>query len=112
VVKPPLVHDEVEEEKERAEGGLWRVLERREVCRVSALEAPSGTVLERFAAEDADVNDGGADAGSTGNDEAEGKEEEADIGMVKEEAVEANEKADSLVANMQMAALEHKTKWY
>jgi hypothetical protein len=40
VTKPPLAHDEVEdmeEEKARAEGGLRRVLKRREAYRVSVL---------------------------------------------------------------------------
>jgi hypothetical protein len=54
-------------------------------------------VFDRFATGDMDVNDEDADVGSAGSDEAEGG---ADIGFVKEEAVEANEKAGiSLVAD-------------
>jgi hypothetical protein len=50
-------------------------------------------VLELFAVNDADVNDEDVGVGSAGNDEAEAKEEEVDIGLVKEEAVEANGEA-------------------
>jgi hypothetical protein len=65
-MKPPLAHDEVEdveEEKARAEGGLCWALERREACRVSVLQVPFGTVLERFAVKDTDVNDKGRSCG-------------------------------------------------